>query len=202
MMIIGLSGYAGSGKDLFAELAGERIWCARMAFADALRREVAQAFAISPAELLDRRTKDVPNPRLRPPWCTDLAFADILRAHGRDTYSPREVLQLWGTEYRRAVTPRYWIDRLEECIPAYRLAGYPCCLVTDVRFPNEAEWIEVEGGQVWRIDRPGVEPTNAHSSERALDDWHFALRIRNDGSIEQLAKIARDLVGAYLPVAI
>lgn len=199
MMIIGLSGYAGSGKDLFAELASEVIWCARLAFADALRLEIARAFGISPGELL--RNKERPNPHLRPPWCTDLAFAEIMIARGRDTYSPREILQLWGTEYRRAQDPRYWITRAAECADAYRLAGYPVCLVTDVRFPDEAEWIESEGGQVWRIDRPGVEPVNGHCSERLLDGWKFALRVRNDGPLELLRKTAFDLVSQFLPVA-
>lgn len=200
MIIIGLSGYAGSGKDLFAELASEIVWSARVAFADALRREIAQAFGISPLELL--RNKQRPNPRLRPPWCTDPAFTEILIERRRDTYTPREVLQLWGTEYRRAQDPEYWVKRAAEMVDACRFIGYPVCLITDVRFPNEAAWVESAGGQVWRIERPGIEPVNSHCSERLLDDWRFALRIRNDGSIEQLRKIARDLVGAYLPVAL
>jgi len=198
MMLIGLSGYAGAGKDLFAQLASERTGCARMAFANALRLEVAQAFGISPAILLDRETKGTPNPLLRADWCTDLAFAEILRARGRETYSPRDVMQLWGTEYRRAEDPHYWITRAAASAWTRALAGNEVCLVTDCRFPDEASWIEAQGGQIWRIDRPGVEPTNEHRSERAIDDWPFALRIRNDGSIEQLRKIAFDLVSTRL----
>lgn len=200
MMLIGLSGYAGSGKDLFVSLARETVWGARLAFADALRWEVAKAFGVSRSLLHDRRCKDKPNRTLRPEFCTDLAFAEILRARGQEEYSPREVLQLWGTEYRRAQDPHYWVARADDTVYILEGVGYPVCFITDCRFPNEASWIESRGGQVWRIDRPGVAPANDHPSERSLDDWKFALRIRNDGSIEQLRKVAFDLVSTLLPV--
>lgn len=200
MMLIGLSGYAGSGKDLFVSLAREITWCTQLAFADALRREVEGAFGVSMETLLDRQLKGRPSPALRPEFCTDLAFAEILRARGQEEYSPREIMQLWGTEYRRAQKPNYWLERAAEAVEVREFIGYPVCFITDTRFPNEAGWIESRGGQVWRIDRPGVEPVNGHSSERALDDWKFALRIRNDGSIEQLRKVAFDLVSTLLPV--
>lgn len=63
----------------------------------------------------------------------------------------------------------------------------PCnWIITDVRFPNEAEAIKDRGGFIIRIDRPGVEPVNAHPSETALDNWDFDYRIANASDLVAL----------------
>jgi hypothetical protein len=61
-------------------------------------------------------------------------------------------------------------------------------VITDVRFPNEAAALSAQGGQLWRIERPGVDAVNDHISETALDAWIFDETIVNDGSIEDLKK--------------
>jgi hypothetical protein len=58
--------------------------------------------------------------------------------------------------------------------------------VSDCRYPNEAAAIRARGGLVLRVERPGVEPINAHRSEVALDGFDFDAVIDNDGSIEDL----------------
>jgi hypothetical protein len=64
-------------------------------------------------------------------------------------------------------------------------------VVTDVRFPNEAEAVAKRGGVMIRVERPGVGPTKdkhgrAHVSETALDDWPFDHVLVNDGSVDDL----------------
>ena len=44
------------------------------------------------------------------------------------------------------------------------------CVVDDVRFPNEAEYIRSRGGVIWRLHREGIEATGEHSSEKPLPD--------------------------------
>jgi hypothetical protein len=64
-------------------------------------------------------------------------------------------------------------------------------VVTDVRFPNEADAIRQAGGVVVRIERPGVGPHTdpggwVHESDVALDHYDFDVTVKNDGTIEEL----------------
>ncbi len=59
-------------------------------------------------------------------------------------------------------------------------------VIPDCRFENEARFVVEEGGQVWRIHRPGVGPLNDHPSETALDDHEFDRHIHNDKTIAAL----------------
>ena len=63
----------------------------------------------------------------------------------------------------------------------------PNWIITDTRFPNEAQAIKDAGGIVIRVDRPGVKAVNAHPSETGLDDWAFDHKIWNGSDITALA---------------
>ena len=93
----------------------------------------------------------------------------------------RQMLQLWGTEYRRRQDPDYWVKRLEA-----KLHGLERVVIDDVRFPNEVEMIQRLGGKVIRIDRPGP-AESTHASENELNDftgWDGV--IVNDGTLGEL----------------
>lgn len=105
----------------------------------------------------------------------------------------RWVCQKWGTEYRREQDAQYWIARTAEFIVAttesakYDPTGWPQgVVITDCRFPNEARFVNKAGGQVWQIERPGVEAVNAHASETPLDPDFIARWINNTGTIADL----------------
>jgi hypothetical protein len=65
-------------------------------------------------------------------------------------------------------------------------AGLGVIVVPDVRFENEARQIRSEGGEVWMIHRPGVEPVAAHQSEAGLPLRLIDRLIVNDGTVDQL----------------
>ena len=93
----------------------------------------------------------------------------------------RQMLQLYGTEYRRRQDPDYWVRRLEA-----KLHGLERVVIDDVRFPNEVEMIQRLGGRVIRIDRPGPNEST-HASETELDGfdgWDGV--IVNDGTLREL----------------
>lgn len=78
--------------------------------------------------------------------------------------------------------------------------GYPNWIITDCRFPNEAQAIKDRGGIVIRIDRPGFTPVNLHPSETSLDDWDFNYKIANVSdlvslqfTVERILKLAQVL---------
>lgn len=60
-------------------------------------------------------------------------------------------------------------------------------IITDCRFPNEAQAIKDRGGVVVKINRKDEETTaRLHPSETALDNWEFDYVINNDGDLNQL----------------
>ncbi|MEE4253046.1 MAG: hypothetical protein V2I50_03280 [Desulfuromusa sp.] len=97
----------------------------------------------------------------------------------------RRILQWWGTEYRRAQDPDYWTKAWEKKLQEYDLTQTHI-IVDDVRFVNELNIIEKQGGIFIKIERPGFNGANNHSSENSLDhydNWHLV--IPNDGSLEE-----------------
>lgn len=149
----------------------------------------------------------------------DLALYTLAnKVHITDTVSelltPRTLLQLLGTECgRRVIHPEIWVNSLmaeykgieQPNKPGQeRQISFPNWVITDVRFPNEAEAIKRKGGIVLRIERPystvagGGNPANFnkeqfHASETALDDYKgFSHIIQNDGSVEELMEKLRE----------
>jgi hypothetical protein len=106
--------------------------------------------------------------------------------------SVRDFLQALGTDsLRNNLHPNVWVNAL---MADYRPIEYnddeqprlPNWIITDCRFPNEAQAVKDKGGLVIRIDRPGVKPINDHPSEVALDNWKFDYKIANVSDIYAL----------------
>lgn len=105
----------------------------------------------------------------------------------------REFLQKLGTDgLRDGLQTNVWVNALfADYVPFHHdhIEGgfeWPNWIITDCRFKNEAEAVKERGGVVVRINRPGVDAVNAHSSETSLDNWNFDLTLNNDGDSEEL----------------
>jgi len=72
----------------------------------------------------------------------------------------------------------------------------PNWIITDCRFPNEAEAIKKRGGILVRIQRDGIKPINPHISETALDGFSFDYVIKNNGTIPELIEIVTRFIYA------
>jgi len=136
--------------------------------------------------------------------------------------TPRKLLQLLGTEAgREIIHPNIWCNALfsdykEEWVDSgdsvaeedvSKILKEPNWIITDVRFPNEAQAIKDRGGIVIRVNRP-LGPHNLkynddgttdfkgslHPSETALDDWTFDYAIDNNGTIEELISNVKNLL--------
>jgi pimeloyl-ACP methyl ester carboxylesterase len=173
--IIGINGFAGAGKDEAAK-ALLTYGYERIAFADVLRDI---AYAIDPIVYIgDHRTD--------PQQGTYARLQNVVDIHGWDfsknNYSDvRRLLQRLGTEAGRDILgENIWVDT------AFARTSASKIVVTDVRFPNEADGIRDRGGRVVRIDRPGVGPRNDHPSETSLLDYDFDAVINNDSTVEDL----------------
>ncbi len=113
---------------------------------------------------------------------------------GQSAVTVRRILQWWGTEYRRAQDPDYWTKAWEKKLLEYDLVSTHI-LVDDVRFINELNIIKKHGGIFIKIERPGFDGANNHSSENSLDDysdWHLV--IQNDGSLEQFKQQTEEFI--------
>lgn len=121
----------------------------RVAFADALYEEVASGFGVPISYLQEPRRKDVPQPCLRVDFCLDPDFAALLKKLNKvELLSPRETVQLWGTEYRREQDDDYWVNRARCTI---RKIKPEKVLFTDTRFLNEFVYAEQLGCEFWKI---------------------------------------------------
>lgn len=93
---------------------------------------------------------------------------------GEKSPETRALLQRLGTEEGRLVHGEdYWTQVASVWLAAHVAKGWPRFVVTDIRFPNEVDWIHSMGGQVWQITgRGGLSgSTSQHPSETALDGY-------------------------------
>ena len=189
MRLVGLSGYARSGKDEAAKVLVEAGW-ERIAFADKLRQML---YEINPIIKHERQFNEVlahQDEEVVSVFYSDnvVRLQTIIDYYGWDGYKStpygeeiRALLQRLGTEGgRKTLWDSIWVDAALNDLKQDGLY-----VVTDCRFPNEAGAIKDRGGMVVRITRAGVGPANSHASETSLDDWKFDSFIRNDGSLEE-----------------
>ena len=197
--LIGLTGAVGAGKDETANILCGMSF-RRMAFADALRIEVAKAWGIDLREITDRAGKETATPSLAVKRCLHIDFGRWCRSEGIDrdpARSPRWVMQAWGS-YRRADDRLYWVAMARRWIEYQRRGCDRFNLViTDVRMPNEAQMLRQAGGQLLRVHRPGLAALPADTVGHASEGHHLLTAdgdLHNDGDLQHLqAEVARVL---------
>lgn len=199
MMLIGLSGPAGVGKDTVADYLVETHGFTKFSFSDALYREVSEAFRVPIEELQRRETKELSHVRLQARYCADESFRAIMLdtlPMWEHEFSPRWVLQRWGTDYRRAQDPDYWIKKTAAWVQAWldvtkddgeQHAGL---VNASVRFPNERAFIEKLNGVIWHLRRKDTGASQQdYISEKGLDILPDDRVIHNNGTVEQLRTV-------------
>lgn len=124
----------------------------------------------------------------------ETVFTQVTIPEKLQKYTVRGFLQRLGTEaIRDGIHPNTWVNAL---MADYNPEGFwpeeawpgkiPNWIITDCRFPNEAQAIKDKGGIVIRVTRPGENLGDLHPSETSLDAWTFDFVLDNSGSITQL----------------
>ena len=175
-MLVGLTGFAGSGKDTAAQ-ALLNVGYQRRAFADPMRKGLLGVNPlVGPAPGEDYGNITLQQLVVGDEWNIGIGWDRAKREYGE----VRRLMQAYGTEGGRDIHGQQcWIDAA-----ARTLYGGIDYVFTDVRFPNERDFIHERGGIVIRICRPGTAAANTHASEQVLDDCDAG--IINSGSIEEL----------------
>lgn len=183
-MIIGLAGPAGVGKTTVAKELERTAGFVRRSFATPLKtllartaaRLLAGADARKQKALAVRFYEEMADPEKKRRWRTGM--------------------QWFGTDIMRAEDHDFWVRAMERDIrwdaECRRSQGLPAvsCVIDDVRFPNEMDWIFEQEGLVFQLSRQDLLYSGQHSSERPLIDYsgHFSpLALPNDGSPEETA---------------
>lgn len=172
---LGLTGYAGVGKDEVAKILHEEFGFEPIAIADPIR---AIVFQLDPLVLLD--PGDITETAVR--------FSQFVDAFGwtkaKKDPEVRRLLQVTGDALRDTfgedVLMRHAASRMSE-----RDGWY---VVTDIRNGREWTWLKVLGGPTWRVSRPGVGPANEHRTERQVDEVPASRVVWNDGTLEMLRR--------------
>lgn len=226
-IVLGLGNKARHGKDTVASVIktyceNNGIPVMVLPFAEALRREVTNAItaAGSVEKLLKQGTRDTFSlnttgktivgsnyiistnatgaaVRRIPDWVKPSAYPDLsdpLLPHGKHSL----LLQWWGTEYRRAQDPNYWVKKFVS-----QVKDFPGVVIAqDVRFTNEAQTIKELGGLLTNVTRLNVDGTPFrdpsrdanHPSETQLDDYNWDYRlVAHTGEVAWLESQALNL---------
>ena len=142
--ILGLCGNARAGKDTFFNISKDllykrKVFTGRVAFADELKKE-CDKFLIKNLSI-SAFTEDEKEKELIRPF-----------------------LVTYGTHLRRRLDENCWIKKAEPLVDLF-MENQAIPVVTDVRFPNEADWIHSLGGHVIHINRKGFGPANKEEAE-------------------------------------
>ena len=180
MNIVGITGKKFHGKDTTAGFFEEAGY-ASAKFAGPLKRMLFayyESVGLDDDEQIIRRIegdlKEVPDPYLA----------------GR---TPRYAMQTLGTAWgRELMAEDFWLQAL-----GHSINGFDNVVVSDCRFPNEADYIRGLGGRIVKVvreDMPDNE-SSAHASETEIDKIVPDAIIRNDGiSLQTLRRSVQALL--------
>lgn len=115
----------------------------------------------------------------------------------KEVLEVRRLLQVLGTEVGRdMIGINTWVDIAERRIVEARAEG-KSVILTGVRFYNELRMIWQNSGELWWVDRPGLETSTTaagHASENSVNSDDFGTHITNDGTLEDLYQKVENLI--------
>jgi len=174
--LIGLTGYAGTGKDTVRALL-EKHGFHGFSFADPMRAMLRAKLETGgfDARFMERR-------ELKEEAIPILGF------------SYRELMQTLG-DWGRGLAPDFWLRHASAYVSDAVFCGVSVFCVSDVRFANEAAWVRHQGGVIWRVHRDAAQPVREHVSESGVDDITPDLTVHNNGTLGELDAAVRDALG-------
>ena len=200
--LIGLTGYATCGKDAAADQLVEREDYVKIGFADPLYE-----MALWADPVLDACTEGGLMWRLArraAPWLFRKKLSDIVGDIGwteaKRIPAVRQYLQGMGMAVREELGEDTWVNTAMEKADELRSKGVNC-IITNVRFENEAHAIKGSGGIIVKVERPGVGPVNSHCSDQGEAFEHACTTVVNDGTDLELGDRMAEIHQSISPEA-
>lgn len=201
--IIGVMGRKHSGKDAVAQaiIEVDKYKWERVAFADPMK-EMAVAMDVV-IEVLGRREQQL--------FCGDFEhdhtptyfrLAAFVKHHGwekaKQCDDVRRFLQRLGTEGgRKCIYEDVWVDRTFQFDVIPFVNAGVSVVIPDTRFSNEIEAVQNAGGELWRVERPGLaDDGDKHVSEHEWRSVTPDRLILNDGTLADLNDRVREILWA------
>lgn len=167
--VIGISGFARSGKDTTANfiLASQGGYI--YSFADPIRA-MLRPLGVDMSDPYWQANKEVEIPVLG--------------------VSPRRLMQTLGTEWgRQLIHPDLWLILAKQRL----VNAGPGMIIADVRFENEAAWVRSQGGRIVHLVRKGRTVVEAHPSEDGINVSVEDVVLHNDGDLSNLQHRVKEL---------
>lgn len=179
-MIIGVGFKARSGKDTIGEYLVKKYSFVQESFAYPLKEYIGRQICGFTDKQLYGDLKEVVDPI----W----------------GLAPRKMLQTIGTDaLREVVNDNFWIIPMRRKIAEHQ-RNNRAVVVTDVRFPNEADFLKSMGAHLIRLDRDNLDfmSNREHSSEISLEEYSgWDDVVTNNSSLEELYLQVDKLLNKY-----
>lgn len=180
-LLIGLTGRAGAGKSTVARMLTDHYAFTKLALAEPILDMLCTLFCMAGVDGA---------------WAIERALKEQPTVLG---YSYRHLAQTLGTEWGRGLAPDFWLRVLALRMESPELQ-HENIVVSDVRFPNEADFIKRRGGWLVRVTRapqadeattpqpgaPATQAVRAHTSEQHTDTLDADFQLFNHGSFATL----------------
>lgn len=193
MVILGICGFQGAGKDTFANYLVSNHKFVKFSFAGATKDILSVLFGWDRA-LLEGDTIESRKFRetIDPWWSDKLGITDL---------TPRKTLQLIGTNlFRNCFNSEIWVKVVEKKIlTQLELNPNANIIISDCRFPNEIKMLKNLGCKIISVQRnlpewfdkykSGVDCEEAktlHESEKSWIREQFDYVISNDAETKEL----------------
>ena len=183
-MIICCMGKARVGKDSLGVMLAEELFnltgqrFVLMAYAHELKNRLQRDFDLSYEQL----------------WGNEKEIED--KRYPKKTggfWTPREMMQFFGTECMRAMDNEFWTKSLFRTIEEKEFKNV---IITDVRFPNEADPVVEQDGYVIKVNRENKDEVHGetHASEISIDNYDkIDFTVENNSDLAALRETAKQI---------
>lgn len=185
--IIALNGEIGSGKDTAATYLAHNFGYKMIGFSDPVYESL---YRLNPPIIIAHHRA--------------VYLQTLVDKHGWDAAKRmypaiRQMLRITGTENGRDVHGDWcWINILSKRI---KQDGHPRWVIRDLRFPEEVEWTQSEGGVIWRVEgrqTAEVATLPSHVSESHRNSIPFDKLLLNDSTLPRFYGRINETIRSYL----